>query len=159
MGKTGEEEFITAVYHNVINEKPGHISYNGVRHYLSKKEIQKLKPTFTSLETLLENVRHKIHVVKQDRKEGGLLPLLALLPLIFGGVAAAGAVTGGVATAVAKSKENQEQVRHNAEMERIAKEKAAKGSGFCEDNDSENDEIEEIKYCINTLKGAGFLFI
>ena len=102
MGKSSssEEEFISTFYHNVINEKPGHISYNGTRHYLSKKEIQKFKPTFTSLEALLENTKPKIHQAKQDRKEGGLLPLLALLPLIFGGITAAGAITGGVAAAV-----------------------------------------------------------
>ena len=37
-------------------------------------------------------------------------------------------------------------------MEKIAKE----GSGF---EDSENEEVEEIKYCINTLRGFGFEFI
>ena len=156
MGKPSEEEFITAVYHNVINEKPGHISYNGTRHYLTKKEIQKFKPVFTSLEALLENTKPKIHQVKQDRKEGGLLPLLTLLPLIFGGLTVAGAVTGGVATAVTKSNDSQEQVRHNAEMERIAVAKVGEGIGH---DESEDSEIEEIKYCINKLRGAGFEFI
>ena len=112
MSKLSEEEFISAVYHNVINEKPGHISYNGTRHYLSKKEIQKLKPAFTTLETLLENTRPKIHQAKLERKEGGILPLLTLLPLIFGRVAAAGAVTEGVATTVSKSNDSKELVRH-----------------------------------------------
>ena len=158
MSKVSEEDFITAVYHNVINEKTGHISYNGTRHYLGKKEIQKLKPAFTSLEALLESTRPKIHQAKQDRKEGGILPLAALLPLIFGGITAAGGVAGGVATAVTKSNDSKELVRHHAEMERIAKEK--KGQGFSEDGDADDeDEIEEIKYCINRLKGAGFEFI
>ena len=75
---------------------------------------------------------------------------MALLPLIFGGITAAAATTGGIATAVSKSKDNQELVRHNAEMEKIAKE----GQGF---NDSD-EELEELKYCIEKLKGAGFYF-
>src|SRR5271170_2480549 len=37
-------------------------------------------------------------------KTGGLLPLLALLPLIFGGLGAAGGVDGGVASAVSAAK-------------------------------------------------------
>ena len=40
-------------------------------------------------------------------------------------------------------------------MERLAKENTGQGLG----NDSEDKEIEEIKYCINKLKGAGFSFI
>ena len=55
-------------------------------------------------------------------KEGGILPLL---PLIFGGLSAAGAVAGGTAAAVkaandkkAADKELAEQKRHNIEMEK-----------------------------------------
>src|SRR6266853_4347506 len=33
----------------------------------------------------------------RDNKEGGFLPLLSLLPLVFGGIGAAGAVAGGAA--------------------------------------------------------------
>ena len=40
-------------------------------------------------------------------------------------------------------------------MERIAKE----GNGIIKMKDDSDDEIEELKYCINKLKGAGFLFI
>ena len=161
MGKD-EEEFITTFYHNVINQKTGNISYNGVRHYLSKKEINKLRPGFKSLEEILEHIKPKIQQKKHETKEGGLLPLALLIPLITGSIGAAGAATSGIATAIAKAKENtkqaeavQEQVRHNAEMERLAKENTGQGLG----NDSEDEEIEEIKYCINKLKGAGFSFI
>jgi len=173
-----EEDFITTYYHNVINEKVGNISYNGTRHYLSKKEIQKLKPMFKSLEELLKNTRPKIQHEKSERKEGGLLPLLALIPLIASVAGGVGGVTAGVATAVAKSNENKEQVRHNAEMERAAKEKSAKenqeqlrhnaemerlakeksGTGMTK-YDSSDEEIEEIKHCIQKLQGHGFQFI
>ena len=35
-----------------------------------------------------------------EMKEGGLLPLATLLPLIFGGIAAAGGSAGGLASVV-----------------------------------------------------------
>jgi len=57
-------------------------------------------------------------------KTGGLLPLLALLPLIFGGLGAAGGVAGGVASAVSAAKNAKaaavaqaETERHNREVE------------------------------------------
>jgi hypothetical protein len=57
-------------------------------------------------------------------KTGGLLPLLALLPLIFGGLGAAGGVAGGVAGAVsagnnakAAAAAQAETERHNREVE------------------------------------------
>src|SRR6266853_3339690 len=150
MSPKTEEDFITEFFYNIINEKTGHISYNGTRHFVSKKTIEKLKPTFTSLEEVLQNTKPKVLQKKLDTREGGLLPLALLIPLITGAIAAAGGVTGGVATAVAKSNENKEQARHNAEMERLAKEKA--GAGF--DNEDSDSEIEEIKYCVNKLRGA-----
>src|SRR6266853_6371149 len=127
MSPKTEKDFITEFFYNIINEKTGHISYNGTRHFVSKKTIEKLKPTFTSLEEVLQNTKPKVLQKKleyiKDNHSGGLLPLALLIPLITGAIAAAGGVTGGVATAVAKAKENSEQVRHNAEMERLAKEK------------------------------------
>ena len=60
-----------------------------------------------------------------ETKEGGLLPLAALLPLIFGGIAAAGGTAGGIASAVnaanQKAKndlELEEQRRHNEAVEK-----------------------------------------
>src|SRR5271163_4728326 len=57
-------------------------------------------------------------------KTGGLLPLLALLPLIFGGLGAAGGVAGGVASAVSAANNAKavaaaqaETERHNREVE------------------------------------------
>ena len=51
---------------------------------------------------------HKL-LQEEKAKHGGILPLLALLPLIFGGLGAAGAVAGGVATAVGKANEKRAQ--------------------------------------------------
>src|SRR5271170_7592357 len=51
-------------------------------------------------------------------KTGGLLPLLALLPLIFGGLGAAGGVAGGVASAVSAANNAKAAVAAQAETER-----------------------------------------
>src|SRR5437773_8727118 len=136
-----EEDFITEFFGIVNNGIPKAIHYNGTRHYVGVKEIAKYKAIFKSLESVLSATKPKIE--KEQEKHGGLLPLALLIPLITGSIAAAGVVTGGIATAVAKSKENQEQLRHNAEMERLAKE----GSGICNKEEEDDSDTEEIKYC------------
>jgi hypothetical protein len=50
-------------------------------------------------------------------KTGGFIPLLTLLPLLFGGLAAAGGITGGIASAASAAKSNAEQARHNRAIE------------------------------------------
>ena len=57
-------------------------------------------------------------------KSGGFLPLLALLPLLFGGLAAAGGISGGIASAVSAASNSKasaaaqiEAERHNREIE------------------------------------------
>src|SRR5882757_4184271 len=61
---------------------------------------------------------------ENDGKTGGFLPLLALLPLIFGGIGAAGGIAGGVANAVSAARNARsadanlaETQRHNREVE------------------------------------------
>lgn len=58
------------------------------------------------------------------KKDGGFLPLLALLPAILG---AAGGVAGGIASAVNSSKQTSEQARHNKAIEDIAKQQVGSG--------------------------------
>ena len=81
--------------------KPKTIRHEGKTYYISKEKI------------------------RECEKEGGILPLLTLIPLIAGGVSAAGAVAGaaaGIAKAVndkkAPDEELAEQRRHNLEMEK-----------------------------------------
>ena len=81
--------------------KPKTIKVDGKNYYISRK------------------------VLNECKKEGGILPLLTLIPLIAGGVGAAGAVAGGaagIAKAVNDKKaddaELAEQQRHNREMEK-----------------------------------------
>ena len=84
---------------NIVSAgKPKNITHEGKTYYISKKKLDECE------------------------KEGGILPLL---PLIFGGLSAAGAVAGGTAAAVkaandkkAADKELAEQKRHNIEMEK-----------------------------------------
>ena len=56
--------------------------------------------------------------LKYLKKSGGLLPLLALLPLIFAGLGAAGGVACGVASAVSSAKNASAAAAQIAEMER-----------------------------------------
>ena len=81
--------------------KPRTIRHEGKTYYISKEKI------------------------KEYEKEGGILHLLTLIPLIAGGVSAAGGVAGaaaGIAKAVndkkAADEELAEQRRHNLEMEK-----------------------------------------
>ena len=87
---------------NIVSAgKPKTIKINGKNIYISKKKIIECE------------------------KEGGILPLLTLIPLIAGGVSAAGGVAGaaaGIVKAVndkkAADEELAEQRRHNLEMEK-----------------------------------------
>ena len=96
-----------------------------------------------------------------DDKYGGILPLLALLPLIFKGVAAAG-VAAGAATGIAKA---VEESRHNKEIENIARGNGLSNgvsngvsnsiSNIISNSKNPKDKIE--KY-VKFLQGYGFDF-
>ena len=72
----------------VDNNKPSSITYDGKKVYISKDKIKEIKEL-------------------EKQHEGGVLPLLALLPLIFGGIGAAGAAATGIANVVKSAKESQ----------------------------------------------------
>ena len=75
--------------HEIIKSgNPQAVTIDGKRTYISKKIINKLK----------EN---------EELKEGGLLPLAALIPLIAGLIGGAGAAAGGVAGVVQSVKSSQ----------------------------------------------------
>jgi hypothetical protein len=95
--------------------KPRLVTYNGKSKHLSNKKLKDLR-------------------IKQLEHEGGILPLLALLPAIFGGIAAAGGVAGGaagIAKAVndkkAKDAELKEQKHFNQEKLKIMNKAAGEG--------------------------------
>lgn len=91
---------------NIVTEgKPKYITHKKEKYYISKPKIKEIQ--------------------LKEEKEGGILPLI---PLIIGGIAAAGSVAGGaagIAKAVHDKKasdlEQKEKERHNKELEKIAK--------------------------------------
>src|SRR6266853_1310233 len=93
----------------------------------------------------------------RDNKEGGFLPLLTLLPLIFGGLAGAGAIAGGaagIAKAVNDKKLNdatlEEQRRHNQSVEaELSKSKSGSGLG-----DAMRRESSPLRYSNKSLLGV-----
>ena len=104
-----KDEIIEQKLRNIVNsDKPKYIIIDGKKIYVS---------------------RPKIDQIKQKEKQGGIFPLI---PLIIGGIAAAGSVAGGAA-GIAKAVDDKkahdlrqkEQERHNKELE-----KAARGDGF-----------------------------
>lgn len=85
-----------------------------------------------------------------EDKYGGILPLVALLPLIFKGVAAA-VGAAGAATGIAKA---VEESRHNKELENIARGNAI-GNAV---GNSIKDPKDKIEKYVKFLQGYGFDF-
>ena len=107
---------------------------------LTPSQIEKIKNNNTngSLTLKLSAVQ-----LREMEKSGGFLPLLALLPLIFGGIGAASGIAGGVASAVSSVKNVktaaaalEEQIRHNKQVE----EELKAGSGII------SDRIENVPF-------------
>ncbi|ESO87636.1 hypothetical protein LOTGIDRAFT_175944 [Lottia gigantea] len=111
------ETLVKRIIEAIETESPTTITFNGKRIKISKKIIDKYKHC---------KVRDDIDLERIDKsvKEGGFLPFL---PLIFTGLAAAGATAGvaaGITQAIYAKKaadaEKSEKRRHNMEMEKIA---------------------------------------
>src|SRR5881628_941905 len=90
---------------------------------LTQTQINRINKSKTGLHLTLSVAQLK-HCKNLGEKEGGFLPLLALLPLIFGGLGAAGGIAGGVLSAVSAAKNARataeqlaEQIRHNKTVE------------------------------------------
>ena len=105
---------------------------------LTPTQIEKIKNNNGSLTLKLSAVQ-----LREMEKSGGFLPLLALLPLIFGGIGAASGIAGGVASAVSSAKNVrtaaaalEEQIRHNKQVE----EELKAGSGII------SDRIENVPF-------------
>ena len=80
---------------------------------LTKTQINRITKAKNGLNLSLSSSQ-----LKYLKKSGGLLPLLALLPLIFAGLGAVGGVAGGVASAVSSAKNDSAAAAQVAEMER-----------------------------------------
>ena len=98
--------------------------------------------------------------MKYLKKSGGILPLLALLPLIFGGLGAAVEVAGGIASAVSSAKnaisaaaQIAEMEGHNREIESQLKSGASVGKGIISDAASKIPVVGP--YIVPILKRLG----
>ena len=80
---------------------------------LTKTQINRITEAKNGLNLYLSSSQ-----LKYLKKSGCLLPLLALFPLIFAGLGAAGGVAGGVASAVSSAKNASAATAQIAEMER-----------------------------------------
>jgi hypothetical protein len=87
---------------------------------LTQRQINRIEKSKTGIDFELSASQ-----LQHLEKSGGFLPLLALLPAIFGGLGAAGGLAGGIASAVSAAKNGRETERHNREVEA----QLQKGSG------------------------------
>lgn len=87
----------------------------------------------------LKHIYKRFVDIKNESKEktGGFLPLLALLPLLFGGIGAAGTIAGGTASIINAVKNSKSQIATQEETERhnrvIEEEVKKSGSGILSD--------------------------
>ena len=96
------------------------------------------------------NLSDNSEVTNNIEKEGGIFPLLALIPAIAAGISALGSIGGVAANTIIGAKKAAEDRRHNEQMEQIAKD-VASGKGFNQVED-ENKFEQSLKY----LQGKGF---
>jgi len=130
------KRFVKQYLKKIDEGKPFDITFNGDKVHISQKQIDSFKPykevhggfLLPLLGSVIGFIKKKItgNGLNGERKEGGLLPLLTLLPLIFGGIGAAGATAGGIAGAVKAANDKAkndlelaEQKRHNASIEKV----------------------------------------
>lgn len=87
---------------------------------LTKSQINRISKTKTGLNLTLSyaQIKHVNKLVAESQKQGGIIPLLALIPIIASALGAAGGVAGGVATAVSASNNAKASSAAQAELER-----------------------------------------
>ena len=83
------------------------------RFSLTKTQVKRITRAQNGFNLSLSSAQ-----LKYLKKSGGILPLLALLPLIFGNLGAAGSLAGGIASAVSSAKNASATAAQIAEMER-----------------------------------------
>jgi ribosomal protein L44E len=106
----------------------------------------------------IQDMPENTEIVNNIEKDGGLFPLIPLIGAIAAGISALAGVGGVTANAILKSKENNEQERHNKAVEDIAR-----GSGIEETSPIAGvmgspgyDDDALIDKSIKFLHGKGF---
>jgi Na+/alanine symporter len=80
---------------------------------ITEEKLRELINSNKSKSVMIDNKKFwigkkvKENIKKEEEKNGGILPLAALIPLIAGVVSAGAATAGGVATAVNQAKQAQ----------------------------------------------------
>ena len=137
-----EQKSINKINQILQSGKPGTVTIKGI-----KIRIDPVQQKITTL-----NSQTPTEISVSDEKTGGILPLLALIPIIAGALGAAGGVASGVATAVKAGNDRAHQLK----MEEIARDKGITikaGEGIKEENKPSKAEIIQA---ILTLDRAGF---
>ena len=108
---------------------------------LTKTQINKLNKSKIGVNLTLSyaQIKHINDIVSNIRKKyhGGLIPLLALIPIIASALGAAGGLAGGVASAVSASNNAKAATAAQAELERHNREVESQlkaGSGVISDH-------------------------
>ena len=130
MTKTNESKlkgFLKRLFKKIELGNPFKICFQGESTYINEEQINSAKEKSGGF--LLPLIGKVLSFIKGgsgfETKEGGILPLAALLPLIFGGIAAAGGTAGAIASAVKAANDKakndlelEEQRRHNKAVEK-----------------------------------------
>lgn len=140
----GESKTLEAKLNRYIREgKPRFVTIDQQKIYLSKEKIKQFQNS-------------------QEKHEGGLIPLLGLLPAILGGIG----IAAGVGTMGAKIAQTVNASKHNKTMEDIEKQKLAEikkagqvlrhasGEGILLDAASKLEQVpsEAVKWLLRTFK-------
>ena len=119
---------------------PKSVTIDGKRIYISKKIIKKIKEGSGT----------------EGQTSGGLLPLAALLPIIFGALGAAGGVAGGVANVVQSAKTSQKaDAEKKLAEERLKNLQNSSKKGENEKSKKDNEEEGGSGIFLNPYEGRG----
>ena len=80
---------------------------------LTQTQINKIRKATTGVQLCISKSQ-----LEHMEKHGGFLPLLALIPAIAAAAAGVGGLAGGISSAVNSTRQTNEQVRHNKEVEK-----------------------------------------
>ena len=106
--------FLTRLFKKIEKGKLFNISFQGEKTYISQDKIDSLKEKQRGF--LLPLIGKVISFIKGGHgfETKQLIPLAALLPLIFGGIATAGGTAGGIASTVNAT---NQKAKNNLEIE------------------------------------------
>jgi hypothetical protein len=123
---------------------------------LTKSQINKINKATSGLDLKLSITQikkiHKRFVDLQkenNTKTGGFLPLLALLPLIFGGLGAAGGIAGGISSAVSSA--------NSAKAQNLTQVENAKAQNLAQVETERHNRVLEKQNAAALKTGEGML--